>query len=240
MCNWRSKYWRGIHRAFWEHHACRLQQSLSVSKGSCNQKDYFQKIQRGRNGSVPLQKTEFGRKNATRYSILGKISLIWNIPYSLPFLISQRKGQGLKESRKIYLKATRNMSDISNKGNRVTFFFSNAMFWRSLLKSNLLDRRGCFGNIDACWTQNMVLKPCTVETLCWWQHIYNVKDISNPGQQTGIKCIPLLQDTPNDIAGIYFQVHQMPLARSPKVIIFYPLLAYHSESEFQKRDCLKS
>lgn len=72
------------------------------------------------------------------------------------------------------------------------------------------------------------------------KHIYSIKDISNPVQQTGINCIPLLQDMPNDIAGIYFQVHQMPLARSPKVIIFYPLLAYHSESQFQKRDCLKS
>lgn len=71
-------------------------------------------------------------------------------------------------------------------------------------------------------------------------NIYNTKDTPNPREQAGINCIPLLQDMPNDIAGIYFQVRQMPLARSLKVIIFSPLLAYHSERTFQERDCLYS
>jgi hypothetical protein len=41
---------------------------------------------------------------------------------------------------------------------------------------------------------------------------------------------------PSDIAGIYLQVHQMLLARSPKVTIPCPLLAYHSEKNSNRQN----
>ena len=110
--------------------------------------------------------------------------LLWNITFSLPFLIShlsllemRDKGRDWNKSRKIDLKAMRNLSGISKKGNRVTFFFSSAMFFSSLLKSNLAERRGCFG---------ITTLLMHVERRTWfWNHAlttYNIKDISNKDQ----------------------------------------------------------